>query len=299
MPVLRRVIPHTGAFPVDRGNADRETINQARAVLRSGNLLGIFVEGTRQTTDEIGAARTGVAMCAVLENAADHPRLHHRNRPARAQSVPPRGGGVGDADRRVRRRKGREGVPCDSSGGRGRAARIARVPLRRATGRVPTRRRAACFPIHRGGPGMTEEDDRRREPPRARSQRGRDVPESDDEGLRRIAGTVAVIGYPNVGKSTLVNRLLGRRETVVHQEPGVTRDRKEIELEWNGVVMQLIDTGGIDVEAEGTIAQADHRAGADRAGRGRPGAVRRRRADRRHRRRPRGGRRSSAARRRR
>ena len=58
-------IPHTGAFPVDRGNADRETITNARAVLRSGNLLGIFVEGTRQTNDEIGAARTGVAMCAV------------------------------------------------------------------------------------------------------------------------------------------------------------------------------------------------------------------------------------------
>ena len=69
IPVLRRVIPHTGAFPVDRGNAGRETINQARAVLRSGNLLGIFVEGTRQTSDEIGAARTGVAICAVLENA--------------------------------------------------------------------------------------------------------------------------------------------------------------------------------------------------------------------------------------
>ncbi len=63
------------------------------------------------------------------------------------------------------------------------------------------------------------------------------------------------IGYPNVGKSTLVNRLLGRRETVVHQEPGVTRDRKEIELEWNGVVMQLIDTGGIDIEAEGSIGK--------------------------------------------
>lgn len=69
VPVLRRVIPHTGAFPVDRGNADRETITNARAVLRSGNLLGIFVEGTRQTNDEIGAARTGVALCAVLENA--------------------------------------------------------------------------------------------------------------------------------------------------------------------------------------------------------------------------------------
>jgi 1-acyl-sn-glycerol-3-phosphate acyltransferase len=69
VPVLRRVIPHTGAFPVDRGNADRETIQNARAVLRSGNLLGIFVEGTRQSTDEIGAARTGAAMCAVLEDA--------------------------------------------------------------------------------------------------------------------------------------------------------------------------------------------------------------------------------------
>ena len=144
VPVLRHVIPHTGAFPVDRGNADRETITNARAVLRSGNLLGIFVEGTRQTNDEIGAARTGVAMCAVPGERRDHPRLHHRNRPARAQSVPPRGGGVGDADRRVWRRKGREGVPCGSSGSRGRAARVARVPLRRATGRVPTRRRAAC-----------------------------------------------------------------------------------------------------------------------------------------------------------
>ena len=67
--------------------------------------------------------------------------------------------------------------------------------------------------------------------------RGRDVPEADEEGLRRIAGTVAVVGYPNVGKSTLVNRLVGRRETVVHEERGVTRDRKELELEWNGVAI--------------------------------------------------------------
>jgi 1-acyl-sn-glycerol-3-phosphate acyltransferase len=69
VPVVRSLIPRTGAFPVDRGNAGREVIQNARAVLRSGNLLGIFVEGTRQTTDEIGAARTGAAMCAVLEDA--------------------------------------------------------------------------------------------------------------------------------------------------------------------------------------------------------------------------------------
>ena len=57
---------------------------------------------------------------------------------------------------------------------------------------------------------------------------------------------VAVVGYPNVGKSSLINRLSGRREAVVHERPGVTRDRKEIECEWNGRTFALIDTGGID-----------------------------------------------------
>jgi GTP-binding protein len=91
---------------------------------------------------------------------------------------------------------------------------------------------------------------KRREPPRARSRRGQDGPEGDDEGLRRIAGTVAVVGYPNVGKSTLVNRLTGRRDTVVHEQPGVTRDRKELECEWNGRVIRLVDTGGIDLRTD-------------------------------------------------
>jgi GTPase len=58
---------------------------------------------------------------------------------------------------------------------------------------------------------------------------------------------VAVLGYPNVGKSSLVNRLSGTREAVVHEQPGVTRDRKEIECEWNGRSFMLIDTGGVDV----------------------------------------------------
>jgi GTP-binding protein len=58
---------------------------------------------------------------------------------------------------------------------------------------------------------------------------------------------VAVIGYPNVGKSTLVNRLSGTREAVTHAEPGVTRDRKEVPTEWNGVRFALVDTGGVDL----------------------------------------------------
>ena len=59
---------------------------------------------------------------------------------------------------------------------------------------------------------------------------------------------VAVVGYPNVGKSSLVNRLSGSREAVVHERAGITRDRNEIDAEWNGRRFTLIDTGGVDFE---------------------------------------------------
>jgi GTP-binding protein len=65
-----------------------------------------------------------------------------------------------------------------------------------------------------------------------------------------LAGTVAIVGYPNVGKSTLVNRLTQSRAAVVHETPGVTRDRKELLCEWNGTWFRLVDTGGVD-EVEG------------------------------------------------
>ncbi|MGH3133737.1 MAG: ribosome biogenesis GTPase Der [Gaiellaceae bacterium] len=61
-----------------------------------------------------------------------------------------------------------------------------------------------------------------------------------------IAGTVAIVGFPNVGKSTLVNRLTETRSAVVHETPGVTRDRKELLCEWSGTTFRLIDTGGVD-----------------------------------------------------
>src|SRR5579884_2594055 len=65
---------------------------------------------------------------------------------------------------------------------------------------------------------------------------------------------VAVIGYPNVGKSSLVNRLTGSRDAVVHERPGVTRDRKELDCEWNGRAFKLIDTGGVDFQDEDPLA---------------------------------------------
>jgi GTP-binding protein len=67
--------------------------------------------------------------------------------------------------------------------------------------------------------------------------------------------TVAVVGFPNVGKSTLVNRLAGGRETVTHAEPGATRDRKRVPCEWNGVAFELLDTGGIDLEDSSELAR--------------------------------------------
>jgi GTP-binding protein len=66
---------------------------------------------------------------------------------------------------------------------------------------------------------------------------------------------VAVVGYPNVGKSTLVNRLTGSREAVVHEEAGVTRDRKELEADWNGRRFLLVDTGGVDLADSDELAR--------------------------------------------
>jgi GTPase len=67
---------------------------------------------------------------------------------------------------------------------------------------------------------------------------------------------VAVVGYPNVGKSALVNRLAGSREAVVHERPGVTRDRKELPAEWNGRTFTLVDTGGVDLEDRDELAES-------------------------------------------
>lgn len=95
-----------------------------------------------------------------------------------------------------------------------------------------------------------------REPPRARKRRGQEFDE-DEQALpeQPIIGVVAVVGYPNVGKSTLCNRLAGRRDAVVHSEPGVTRDRKDVDVEWNGKAFRLVDTGGIDLGGETMMAE--------------------------------------------
>lgn len=80
--------------------------------------------------------------------------------------------------------------------------------------------------------------------------------------------TVAIVGRPNVGKSTLLNRIVGRREAIVEERPGVTRDRKEVTASWSGREFTLVDTGGwqasggaldsmVSRQSEQAIAEAD------------------------------------------
>jgi GTP-binding protein len=81
-----------------------------------------------------------------------------------------------------------------------------------------------------------------------RAERARWKPRKEVAGstLATDQPVVAIVGFPNVGKSTLFNRLAGRRDAVVDAVAGVTRDRRQAGAEWNGRAFQLIDTGGID-----------------------------------------------------
>ena len=71
--------------------------------------------------------------------------------------------------------------------------------------------------------------------------------DTETEAPPELQGTVAIVGFPNVGKSTLINRLTSTRQAVVHETQGTTRDRKELVVEWNGRHFLAIDTGGVDI----------------------------------------------------
>ncbi|HEY0889275.1 MAG TPA: ribosome biogenesis GTPase Der [Nocardioides sp.] len=77
------------------------------------------------------------------------------------------------------------------------------------------------------------------------------APYDDADAPTGPVPVLAVVGRPNVGKSTLVNRIIGRREAVVEDRPGVTRDRVSYDADWNGRAFTVVDTGGWDPDARG------------------------------------------------
>src|ERR1700759_4388972 len=110
-------------------------------------------------------------------------------------------------------------------------------------------------------PARTE-DDVTQDLPAAIDAPGDAVPTDEHDDGTPTQPVLAVVGRPNVGKSTLVNRLIGRREAVVQDVPGVTRDRVAYDALWNGRRFTLVDTGGWEPDATGlraaVAAQAEY-----------------------------------------
>ncbi|MEY3561511.1 MAG: ribosome biosis GTPase Der, partial [Actinomycetota bacterium] len=87
-----------------------------------------------------------------------------------------------------------------------------------------------------------------------------ELDEEYQDGYRPAPPVLAIVGRPNVGKSALVNRILGRREAVVEDKPGITRDRVSYKAEWNGRPFTLVDTGGWEHDAMGIDASVAQQA---------------------------------------
>jgi GTPase len=87
-----------------------------------------------------------------------------------------------------------------------------------------------------------------------------DISEDSSPGYRPAPPVLAIVGRPNVGKSALVNRILGRREAVVEDKPGITRDRVSYRAEWNSRPITLVDTGGWEHDATGIDASVAEQA---------------------------------------
>ena len=188
--------------------------------MRDGLALGLFAEGTRQKSGVPGALQPGAAMVALQEDVPVIPVAIHGSQTWKPGNFHPISLAWGEPIRFEGLPKGGKGYKEASARAAGQDPRALRLPRRDARARAPGRGAAAM-------------SDARRSPRRSRRR-------------ARSPARVAIVGFPNVGKSTLINRLTQSRAAVVHETPGVTRDRKELLCEWTGTWFRLIDTGGVD-----------------------------------------------------
>ena len=213
----------SATISVRRGESDREAVrHDARGRARRPRARALrrgHAAADRRSRPGAAGRGDGRAPGGRPGRPAPRSTASHDWRPG---NFAPDLGRLGRADPLRRAAEGRQGlqggVRRDRSGEIHALLRLARRDARSSAG--PTRRDAA----------VDERDDR--------DARRSEQPE--------IVGTVAIVGFPNVGKSTLINRLTESRTAVVHETPGVTRDRKELLCDWNGTHFLLIDTGGVD-----------------------------------------------------
>ena len=242
VPGLGQLIRSFGTISVRRGESDREAVRRMREVVREGHALGLFVEGTRQRSGVPGQVQPGAAMVAVQEQVPVVPAAIYGSYEWKPGNFHPISVAWGEPVRF-------DGLPKKAKGYREASAEIERRlhVLHDWLAEMHARR-----PAEAGGAAAMSETE---------NPAGPEKPE--------IIGTVAIVGFPNVGKSTLINRLTETRQAVVHETPGVTRDRKELLADWNGKHFLLIDTGGVDdlatdafspeiaKQARAAIAEAD------------------------------------------
>ncbi len=211
VPGLGAFIRSFGSFPVRRGESDREAVRTMREIVARRARARPLRRG-HAAADAASRARCspGAAMVALQEDVPVVPAAIHGTQYWKPGTCQPVSVAWGEPMRF-------DGLPKGGKGYKEASAMLQAEIRGSATGSS----RCTSSAGRTAPPAPTAHERRRR-----RREDGRGGPE--------IAGTVAIVGFPNVGKSTLVNRLTETRAAVVHETPGVTRDRKELLCEWNG-----------------------------------------------------------------